>query len=170
MKRRISALVLGLVMTAALAVGASAKEYTTPVTLTVINTQRPISVTVPASLPVSVVDGYVVTATNAAIRNNAAFGAVKVNAVDVLEGTYTIGNYDDFAAKVNSIALSINGCGTINAGTLSITDEAFPVVKAGDSLPISYRAKVSAGGEVQGVAAATVVFTISAVEQEAHDE
>ena len=49
----------------ALSIFASAAETTTaevPVTLTVIESQRQISVTVPAALPISVVDGKVLTA------------------------------------------------------------------------------------------------------------
>lgn len=164
MKHRFLTVLLALSMVGSLTVGASAQQYTTPVTLTVVNTQRPISVTVPASLPVSVVDGYVVTASNAVIQNNAEFGAAKVTEISVLEGAFTIGCFENFAAKRDSIALSINGCGTILEGALHITDEAFPEIEAGKALPLCYQAKVAVSGDVKSVTAATVVFTISAVE------
>ena len=64
MKNRLLALILSLVSAAALALSASAAQtHEVPVTLTMINNEQRISVTVPAALPVSVVDGYVVTAT-----------------------------------------------------------------------------------------------------------
>ena len=54
-----------------------------PVKLTVANDYRSISVTVPASLPVEIYNGTVVTANNARITNNAKVGSVKVKAVAV---------------------------------------------------------------------------------------
>ena len=110
-KRKLISFLLALTMILSLAVGASAAETTearVPVTLTVVNTVAPISCTVPACLPVSLVDGYVVTANNAAITNTAKTGSIKVTKVDVQAGTFEIGNYDDFSASKNSIALSIN--------------------------------------------------------------
>ena len=74
MKKRIISLVCSLALALSLAVPALAKETKqaeVPVTLTVINAAQKLSVTVPAALPVSVVEGTVVTATNAAITNNA---------------------------------------------------------------------------------------------------
>ena len=164
MTRRILALVLGLTRALSMALCASASEHSSVVTLTVVNTQRPINVTVPASLPVSVVDGYVVTATNAVIRNNAASGAVQVTKIVVNNGALTVGNYADFANGENTIALELNGCGTVAAGELSINGEAFPAIAAGGSMPIVYNAKVNVTGQVADMAAATVVFTISATE------
>ena len=70
--KRAAALLLALTLIFAFPVPASAAETTeakVPVTLTVINTVSPISCTVPACLPVSLIDGYVVTANNAAIVN-----------------------------------------------------------------------------------------------------
>ena len=64
------ALLLALALIFAFPVTASAAETTeakVPVTLTVVNTVSPISCTVPAALPVSLIDGYVVCANNAAI-------------------------------------------------------------------------------------------------------
>lgn len=64
-KKKVITLLLTLAMILSLSVGVSAAETTeakVPITLTVVNTVTPISCTVPACLPVSLVDGYVVTA------------------------------------------------------------------------------------------------------------
>ena len=162
------ALLLALALILAFPIPASAAETTearVPVTLTVINTVSPISCTVPACLPVSLVDGYVVTANNAAIVNQGKTGSIKVTKVDVQPGTFEIGNFDDFAAAKNSIALSINGCNTKGAGALTLVDGAFPVIGAEKSLAIRYRAKVSASETVTNVNVATVIFTIATAEE-----
>ena len=165
-KKKLITLLLALTMILSLATGASAAETTeakVPVTLTVVNTVSPISCTVPACLPVSLVDGYVVTANNAAITNTGKTGAIRVTKVDVQAGTFEIGNYDDFSAGKNSIALNINGCNTKGAGTLTLVDGAFPAIAAEKNLALRYKAKVSTSEAVTNVAAATVVFTIAAV-------
>ena len=165
-KKKLITLLLALTMILSLATGASAAETTeakVPVTLTVVNTVSPISCTVPACLPVSLVDGYVMTANNAAITNTGKTGAIRVTKVDVQAGTFEIGNYDDFSAGKNSIALNINGCNTKGAGTLTLVDGAFPAIAAEKNLAIRYKAKVSTSEAVTNVAAATVVFTIAAV-------
>ena len=162
------ALLLALALIFAFPIPASAAETTearVPVTLTVINTVSPISCTVPACLPVSLVDGYVVTANNAAIVNQGKTGSIKVTKVDVQPGTFEIGNFDDFAAAKNSIALSINGCNTKGAVALTLVDGAFPVIGAEKSLAIRYRAKVSASETVTNVNVATVIFTIATAEE-----
>ena len=167
-KRKLISFLLALTMILSLAVGASAAETTearVPVTLTVVNTVAPISCTVPACLPVSLVDGYVVTANNAAITNTAKTGSIKVTKVDVQAGTFEIGNFDDFSAGKNSIALSINGCSTKGAGALTLADGAFPAIPAEKNLAIRYKAKVSASEAVTNVNAATIVFTIAAVSE-----
>ena len=141
------ALLLALALIFAFPVTASAAETTeakVPVTLTVVNTVAPISCTVPACLPVSLVDGYIVTASNAAITNTGKTGAIRVTKVDVTPGTFEIGNYDDFSASKNSIALNINGCVTKGAGALTLAENAFPAIPAEKSLAIRYKAKVSA--------------------------
>lgn len=164
-KKGITFLLL-LTMILSLAVSASAAETTearVPVTLTVVNTVSPISCTVPAALPVSLVDGYVVCANNAAITNTGKIGAIRVTKVDVQAGTFEIGSYDDFSASKNSIALSINGCSTKGAGALTLADGAFPSINAEKSLAIRYKAKVSASEAVTNINAATVIFTIAAV-------
>ena len=168
-KKKLITFLLALTMILSLAVGASAAETTearVPVTLTIVNTVSPISCTVPACLPVSLVDGYVVTANNAAITNTAKTGSIKVTKVDVQAGIFEIGNYDDFSASKNSIALAINGCSTKSAGALTLTDNAFPAIPAEKSLAIRYRAKVSANEAVTNVNAAIVIFTIAAVMEE----
>ena len=167
--QKAAALLLALALIFALPVPASAAETTeakVPITLTVVNTVSPISCTVPACLPVSLVDGYVVCANNAAITNTGKIGAIKVTKVDVQAGTFEIGNFDDFSAGKNSIALNINGCQTKGAGALTLAENAFPAIPAEKSLAIRYRAKVSASEAVTNVAAATVVFTIAAVMEE----
>ena len=161
-------LLLALALIFAFPVTASAAETTearVPVTLTVVNTVSPISCTVPAALPVSLVDGYVVCANNAAITNTGKTGAIKVTRVDVQAGTFEIGSYGDFSAGKNSIALSINGCSTKGAGTLTLVDGAFPAIAAEKKLAIRYKAKVSASETVANVNAATVIFTIAAVSE-----
>ena len=167
-KKKLITFLLALTMILSLSVGVSAAETTeakVPVTLTVVNTVSPISCTVPAALPVSLVDGYVVCANNAAITNTGKTGAIKVTKVDVQAGTFEIGNFDDFSAGKNSIALSINGCSTKGAGALTLADGTFPAINAEKSLAIRYKAKVSASEAVTNVNAATIVFTIAAVSE-----
>ena len=166
MNRKLITFLLALTMIVSLAASASAAETTearVPVTLTVVNTVAPISCTVPACLPVSLVDGYAVCANNAAITNTAKSGSIKVTKVDVQPGVFEIGSYDAFSAGKNSIALSINGCSTKGAGTLTLAENAFPAIPAEKSLAIRYRAKVSASEAVTNINAATVIFTIAAV-------
>ena len=132
-KKKLITFLLALTMILSLTAGVSAAETTearVPVTLTVVNTVFPISCTVPAALPVSLVDGYVVCANNAAITNTGKAGAIRVTKVDVQAGTFEIGNFDDFTASKNSIALSINGCNTKGAGSLTLVDGAFPAIAA----------------------------------------
>ena len=94
--QKAAALLLALALIFAFPVTASAAETTearVPVTLTVVNTVAPISCTVPAALPVSLVDGYVVTANNASIVNNGKIGSIRVTKVDVQPGTFEIGRW-----------------------------------------------------------------------------
>ena len=166
MNRKLITFLLALTMIVSLAASASAAETTearVPVTLTVVNAVSPISCTVPACLPVSLVDGYVVCANNAAITNTAKSGSIKVTKMDVQPGVFEIGSYDAFSAGKNSIALSINGCSTKGAGALTLAENAFPAIPAEKSLAIRYRAKGSASEAVTNVNAATVIFTIAAV-------
>ena len=166
MNRKLITFLLALTMIVSLAASASAaetKEARVPVTLTVVNTVAPISCTVPACLPVSLVDGYAVCANNAVITNTGKTGSIKVTKADVQPGVFEIGSYDAFSAGKNSIALSINGCSTKGAGALTLAENAFPAIPAEKSLAIRYRAKVSASEAVTNANAATVIFTIAAV-------
>ena len=167
-KKKLITFLLVLTMILSLTAGVSAAETTearVPVTLPVVNTVSPISCTVPACLPVSLVDGYVVCANNAAFTHTGKRGAIKVPKVDGPAGTFEIGNFDDFTASNNSIALSINGCSTKGAGSLTLVDGAFPAISAEKSLAIRYKAKVSASEAVTNINAATIVFTIAAVNE-----
>ena len=162
-----AALVLSMALLICFPVKASAEEVTearVPVTLTVITTEKPISVTVPAALPVSVVDGDVLVANNAKITNNAKTGSVQVTGVLVEDGSLTVANFDSFKGDDNTIALSINGCGTEGPGELNITEGAFPDIEAGEALPIKYQAKVAVSKDVKDLRAATVIFTIESVD------
>ena len=168
-KKKLITFLLALTMILSLTAGVSAAETTearVPVTLTVVNTVAPISCTVPAALPVSLVDGYVVCANNASITNNGKVGSIRVTKIEVTPGAFEIGNYDNFSANKNSIALNINGCATKGAGSLTLVDGAFPPIAAEKNLAIRYKAKVSANEAVTNVNAATVIFTIAAVMEE----
>ena len=167
-KKKLITFLLALTMILSLSVGASAAETTearVPVTLTVVNTVAPISCTVPAALPVSLVDGYVVCANNASITNNGKVGSIRVTKIEVTPGAFEIGNYDNFSANKNSIALNINGCQTRGAGALTLAENAFPAIPAEKSLAIRSKAKVSASEAVTNINAATVIFTIAAVNE-----
>ena len=170
MKKNITkglAVLLSVALLACFPVVASAAETTearVPVTLTVINTERPISVTVPAALPVSVVDGSVLVANNAKITNNAKTGSVQVTGVLVEDGSLTVSDYEDFDGDDNTIALSINSCGTKGAGELDISEDYFPDIEPGKSLPIHYHAKVAVAETMKDATAATVIFTIASVD------
>ena len=165
--KRLMALLMAVFLVLPMGITVSAAKSTTatvPVTLTVSNEYRAVNVTVPASFPVEVINGVVVTADNAKITNNAKSGSVKITAISVTDGAYKVGNYDNFSGA-QTIALKFNGCPTTGAGKLSITDQAFPVIKAGGSLPLTYFAKVSGDAKnTEGIEAAKVVFTISIVE------
>ena len=137
---------------------------TVPVTLTVSNEYRAVNVTVPASFPVEVINGVVVTADNAKITNNAKSGSVKITAVSITDGAYKVGSYENFSGS-QTIALKFNGCPTTSAGKLNINDQAFPAIRAGENLKLTYYAKVSGDAKnTEGVEAANVVFTISIVD------
>ena len=60
------------------------------------------------------------------------------------------------------IVLLLRGCDGSPLNNLSIAGNAFPVITAGGSIPLTYFAKVSGDApNVSGVEAAHVVFTIS---------
>ena len=165
--KSVLAFLLSLMMVFSLGMTAYAATSTTatvPVTLTVSNEYRAVNVTVPAALPVYVINGTVVTADNAVIRNNSKTSAIQVTSVSVTDGAYKVGDYENFSGK-QTIALKINGCPTKGAGKLPITENAFPVIGANDSQALTYFAKVSGDApNADNVQAANVVFTISIVD------
>ena len=136
---------------------------TVPVTLTVSNEYRAVNVTVPASLPVEVINGVVITADNARIINNSKTGSVQVTGISVTDGADKVGSYDN-CSGAKTIALKINDCPTTGAGKLAINANAFPVISAGESQALSYFAKVSGDApNASDVEAAYVIITISIV-------
>ena len=158
--KKLFSLLLAVLMLCSLSVSAFAAETaqaSVPVVLTVVNSVSPISVSVPACLPVTVLDGYVVTAS----ENRAQSGAVQVVAVDVQPGAFAIGDFENFGSEAGKIAFSINGCKTVKEGKLTLADGAFPVIDAGKNLRIAYTAKVAATEKVEKVNAATLIFTIA---------
>lgn len=158
----------GLVLAASLMVVgagmASAEQHTIPVTLTVVNSIHNLDVTMPACMPVSVLDGTALTASNVSITNNSKVAGVEVVAVQVEDAGYKVADYDAFANSKGTIALRINGCPTHGPGELAITPAAFPVIAPGGSLPLTYTAKAGAASEVSNLEAARVVFTLKATE------
>ena len=124
------------------------------------------SVTVPASLVLTVSElGDVYAAANAAIVNNST-GAVEVTGVEVTaESGWTLVpfGYDMAAAKVDSklIGFAVNNAQSRNTGaseTLSLTGT-WSIAK-GASLPLSYEAVVSATSRVISEQVLTVVFVL----------
>ena len=165
--KRLIALVLTLMLVLSYGTTAFAANTTTatvPVTLTVSNEYRAVNVTVPAALPVEVINGTVVTANNARITNNSNTTAVQVTKVSVTDGAYKVGDYDNFNGS-KTIALKINGIPTKGAGVLGLNSTAFPVIKAAGSQPLTYFAKVSGDApNATDVQVANVVFTISMID------
>ena len=97
-------------------------------------------------------------------RDNSPTTPIQVTRVSVTDGAYTVGNYDGFHGS-KSIALKINGCSTKGAGNMTIEKDAFPVIRANGSMPLTYFAKVSGDApNADNVNAANVVFTISIVD------
>lgn len=165
--KRLWALFLTVVLALSLgttAFAASSTTATVPVTLTVANEYRAVNVTVPATLPVEVINGVVITADNVRIVNNSKTGAVQVTKISVTDGAYKVGSYDSFSGS-KTIALKINGCVTKGSGALALNSNAFPVIQAGASQALTYFAKVSGDApNAKDVQAANVVITISIVE------
>ena len=157
---------MALILALCLSLGALADTSTTatvPVTLTVDNEYRAVNVTVPASLPIRVINGTVVTADNARITINSKSGAVRVTGVEVTDGAYKVGSYNSFSGA-HRVALKINGCATTGAGALAINSTAFPVIHPQSDMALEYFAKISADApNSENVNALNVVFTISIV-------
>ena len=164
--KRFPAIILALALVLSLGTTAFAADSTTatvPVTLTVDNEHRAVNVTVPAALPVYVINGTVVTADNAKITNNSKNSSIQVTGVNITDGAYKVGSYDSFSGR-KTIALKLNGCVTKGAGSVVISSSAFPVISAGGSQLLTYYAKVSGDApNADSVQAANIVFTISIV-------
>ena len=138
--KRFSAILLALALVLSFsttAFAASSATATVPVTLTVANEYRAVNVTVPASLPVYVINGTVVTANNAKITNNSKTGSIQVTGIKVTDGAYKIGSYDSFFGS-KTIALKINGCVTNGAGNMTIAKGALSVIAAGGNELLTY--------------------------------
>lgn len=165
--KRFSAILLALALALSLgttAFAASSTTATVPVTLTVDNEYRAVNVTVPAALPVYVINGTVVTADNAKITNNSKTGSIQVTGVSITDGAYKVGSYESFSGS-KTIALKINGCVTKGAGSVAIASSAFPAISADGSQLLTYYAKVSGDApNADSVQAANIVFTISIVD------
>lgn len=141
----------------------STESFTIPVTLTVAHSSKHINVTLPAAMPVSVLDGKVLTADNLQIQNHADSVDVRVAGIEVTSGRFSVVSYQNFRDNGNNqIALWINGCYTKGPGAMTLNDTAFPVITTGNALPILYTAKVSAANDVAGINAASVIFTLKA--------
>lgn len=144
------------------------QQNTIPVTLTVVHSIHSLDVTMPLCMPVSVLDGTVLTASNVEITNNSAYDDVEVCGVQVLGQKYGIGDYDNFPeAAPNLIAMRINGCATKGSGALDINKTAFPTIETGARLPLTYSAKVSDSKDMAGAEVAQVIFTLRAVRPKA---
>ncbi|MDD4510973.1 MAG: hypothetical protein PHY23_08755 [Oscillospiraceae bacterium] len=124
------------------------------------------SVTVPASLSLTVSErGEVYAATNAAIVNNST-GAVAITGVTVNTANgWTLVPYNtNFAsAKVDSkqIAFSMNGAASSLTGTSEVLSlNGGWAISSGASLPLTYDAIVSATSTILNEQALTVVFVI----------
>lgn len=179
--RKLMSLALALVMSLALAAPAAATEVGTagsggsvPVTISADATA--FSVTVPASIPVSIdAKADVTCPSNLSITNDSA-GPVKVTGISVKDGTWTIASYNGgdrsalAAEKVNSNKLGIaftpdGGTQTASSdgGTQNLSVDANEwVVSAGGSLGFDCDAIASAVSSAitTAVHAVDVVFTV----------
>lgn len=154
-----------LVLGSAGAASASGEQTTTiPVTLTVVHSVQNLDVTMPAAMPVSLLDGKVLTANNVEIVNNSSYVDVEVASVRVENAAYRVGDYDSFPEnETGLIAMKINGCSTHGSGALTLTEAGFPIIHAGKALPIEYRARLNDTHDVSGQEVARVIFTLRAV-------
>jgi len=163
MKTKITKILLVALLSVSLVGTAFAANTTAtvPVTLTVSNEYRAVNVTVPAALPVEVINGVVITADSARITNNSKGTPIQVTKVSVTDGAYKVSSYRNFSGS-QSIALKINGCETEGSGSLRIDSTAFPEIRPEGSQKLTYYAKVSGDApNAKDVKAANVVFTIA---------
>ena len=123
------------------------------------------SVTVPASLTVTVSEhGVVYTATGAGIVNNSS-GAIRVSGVTLrAENGWTIVPYatNMAAQKVNSkrIGFALGGMQTAATGKSEQLNASSMTVSAGATLPLSYDAVVSASSAAINEQVLTIVFVV----------
>lgn len=147
--------------TAGSALASGEQSTTIPVTLTVVHSVQSMDVTMPAAMPVSLLDGKVLTANNVEIVNNSPYVDVEVSSVRVENAAYRVGDYDAFPESESGvIAMKINGCVTHGPGVLTLTESGFPVIQAGKVLPVEYRAKLNDTHDVSGQEVARVIFTL----------
>jgi hypothetical protein len=140
------------------------ESHEIPVMLTIVHSTKNIDVTLPATMPVSVLDGKVLTADNLRIYNNSSYLGIEISNVSVTDGVYQIASFSNFPSNEhNVIALCINGRETTKTGALSIDQTAFPIIEPQSSIPIRYTAKVTDSKDIENVNAANVVFTLKAV-------
>lgn len=139
------------------------QTYSIPITLSAVSSTKHISVTLPAAMPVSVLEGKVLTADNLSIQNNSSATNIRIVEMSIQDGDYRVASFEHFPADESGrIALAINGCGTKSSGPLAITETAFPVIEAGGYLPIRYEAKVTPSGECSQTSAASIIITLRA--------
>lgn len=165
-KNKIAGLLAALLAVAGTGVVSAAGEQTTtiPVTLTVVHSVQNLDVTMPAAMPVSLLDGKVLTANNVEIRNNSAYVDVEVADLRVENAAYRVGDYDAFPEnEMSVIAMKINGCATHGPGAVTLTETGFPIIRAGKELPIEYRARLNDTQDISGQEVARVIFTLRAV-------
>lgn len=161
--RRILGLCLALLAISPTPVFAD-QQNTIPVTLTVVHSIHSLDVTMPLCMPVSVLNGTVLTANNVQITNNSVYDDVEISSIQINGKTWNIGDYENFPTdEPRLIAMSINGCPTKGSGELGINDTAFPAIGRGKSLPLAYEAKVSDSVDMTGAEVAQVIFTLRAV-------
>ena len=139
-------------------------ENTVPVVLAV--EAATFSVTVPSSLPVAVAaDGAITVADNAAIVNNSVAPVKVTNATVTANTGWTLIPFDtdptSFLVDEKKIGLELNGIATGANGAWAFSQDKFPVIAAGASLPITYDAIVPPQTQqAADVTMANVVFTI----------
>ena len=142
------------------------QSFSIPITVSIVKTTKSIDVTLPAALPISVLDGKVLTADNLSIQNHSNTTGVRVTGISVEDGKFRVASFAHFPEDENGrIALRINGCAPVKAGPLSISDTAFPLLEPGGHLPIRYDAKVSATANLNhggNINAASVIITLRA--------
>lgn len=165
-KQKMAGLMTALLVLGLAGVASASGEQTTtiPVTLTVVHSVQNLDVTMPAAMPVSLLDGKVLTANNVEIVNNSSYVDVEVADLRVENAAYRVGDYDAFPEnETGLIAMKINGCPTHGSGALTLTEAGFPIIQAGKVLPIEYRARLNDTHDVSGQEVARVIFTLRAV-------